>query len=310
MSYTTDGGKRWTSRETKLPAVTRAFSLPRRDRAYIVGDHGMIFRYSVVPPAHPVGPNDRTLPAMPGFDSPLDEQVTQLEEVVEQLESELNAAKPDTTAGGATSSADSGAATFVADSAAAVGEPFDAPLPAPSEFTAGCCKKSFSRLELVLGALAQTLPEFIGKYRNLNLLLAAVRMGAEMPGQYRTVKRGLRSFRKAQDKDAATAALAGVSAALSAFKQSTSVSMQQQLPPPPTGDFEPAPSSAGGASPNALMSPTSGAGSASKNVSGQAATEAKSAVKDSTKAAGKDAVKEAADKAKKGLGALLRKKKP
>jgi hypothetical protein len=269
----------------------------------------MIFRYSVVPAAHPVGPNDRVLPAMPGFESPLDEQVTQLEEVFEQLESGLSAAKPDTTAGGAASSADSGATTFVADSTAAAGEPFDAPLPAPSEFTAGCCKKSFSRLEVVLGALAQTLPEFIGKYKNLNLLLAAVRMGAEMPSQYRAVKGGLRSFRKAQDKDAATTALAGVSAALSAFKQSTSVSMQQQLPPPPSGsDFEPAP--AGAAAPNAMMSPTSGAGGAAKNVAAEAATEAKNAVKDSTKAAGKDAVKDAADKAKKGLGSLLRKKKP
>ena len=312
LAYTTDGGKRWTSREVKLPATIRAFSLPRRDRGYIVGESGMIFRYSVVPAAQPAGPNDRTLPAMPGFDSPLDEQVVQLEQAVEQLGTELSAAKADTTTGGTAAGSDSSAATFVADSAAAAGEPFDAPVPAASEFTAGCCKKSFSRLEVVLGALAQTLPEFIGKYKNLNLLLAAVRMGAEMPGQYRTVKGGLRAFRKAQDKDAATAALAGVSAALSAFKQTTSVSMQQQLPPPPTGGgaFEPAPAAAPSTPPNAMMSPNAGSGSAAKNVAADATAEAKSAVKDSSKAAGKDAVKDAADKAKKGLGSLLRRKKP
>ncbi|MGQ0639591.1 MAG: YCF48-related protein [Gemmatimonadaceae bacterium] len=309
LAYTTDGGKRWTSRESKLPATIRSFSLPRRDRAYIVGESGMVFRYSVVPAAQPAGPNDRTLPAMPGFDSPIDEQVTQLEQVVEQLASELSAAKADTTSGAA-ASADSGAAAFAADSAAAAAEPFDAPLPTPSEFTANCCKKSFSRLEIVLGALAQTLPEFIGKYKNLNLLLAAVRMGAEMPSQYRTVKGGLRAFRKAQDKDAAATALAGVSAALSAFRQSTSVSMQQQLPPPPTGGFEPAPAPAASGSPNATMSPSSSTGTAAQNVVGGAAAEAKSAVKDSTKALGNDAVKGAADKAKKGLGSLLRKKKP
>jgi photosystem II stability/assembly factor-like uncharacterized protein len=306
VAYTTDGGKRWTNRETKLPATTRAFSMPRRDRVYIVGESGMIFRYSVVPAAQPVGPNDRTLPAMPGFDSPIDEQVAQLEEFVEQLGAELSAAKADTTA--AAAGGDSAAATFAADSAAAVGEPFDAPLPAASDFTANCCKKSFSRLEVVLGALAQTLPDFIGKYRNLNLLLAAVRMGAEMPSQYRTVKGGLRAFRKAQDKESAAAALAGVSAALSALKQTTAVSMQQQLPPPPTGDFEPAPATPTSAAPNAMMSPASSSGSAAKNVAGQATDAAKGAVKDSANAVTKDAAKGATDKAKKALGGLLRKK--
>jgi photosystem II stability/assembly factor-like uncharacterized protein len=306
LAYTTDGGKRWTSRESKLPAVISAFSLPRRDRAYIVGASGMIFRYSIVPASQPLGPNDKALPAMPGFESPLDEQVAQLEEVVELLGSELSAAKADSAAGGA----DSAVASFAADSAAAAGEPFDAPLPPPSEFTAGCCKKSFSRLEVVLGAMAQSLPEFIGKYKNLNLLLAAIRMSAEMPSQYRTVKGGLRAFRKAQDKDAAQAALAGVSAALTAFKQSTSVSMQQQLPPP-SGDFDAAPAaSAMPASPNAAMNPASSGSGAVQNVAGDAAQAAKNAVKDSTRAVGKDAVKGAADKAKKGLGGLLRKKKP
>jgi hypothetical protein len=234
LSYTTDGGRRWTSRESKLPATITAFSLPRRDRAFIVGTNGMIFRYSVVPSAHPVGANDKVLPAMPGFDSPIDEQVAQLEQVVQQLDSELAAAKADSAAAGSPGAAGgSGESSYAADSATAASEPFDAPLGPPSDFTTSCCTKSFSRLEVVLGALAGTLPEFIGKYRNLNLLLAAVRMGAEMPAQYRSVKGGLRSFRKAQDKETAQAALAGVSAALLALKQSTSVSMQQQLPPPP-----------------------------------------------------------------------------
>ena len=80
--------------------------------------------------------------------------------------------------------------------------------------------------------MSKTLPEFIGKYKNLNLLLAAVRMGAELPGQYRSVKGGLSAFGKAEDREGAQSALAAVSAALSAFKQTTAVSMQKQLPPP------------------------------------------------------------------------------
>ncbi|MFN2397734.1 MAG: WD40/YVTN/BNR-like repeat-containing protein [Gemmatimonadaceae bacterium] len=240
-SYTTDGGKRWTSREVRLPAVTRGFSLPRRDRAYVVGDHGMIFRYRVVPASHSLGPNDIAMPAMPAFESALDEQVKELEQVVTELGSSLSAAggaqggaaAADAVAGAvATDPAGAGAA---GGSAATAGEPLNAPLPPASQFTAQCCKKSFSRLEVILGALSQTLPEFIGKYKNLNLLLAAVRMGAELPGEYRAVKGGLKAFRQAKDKESATAALAGVSTALSALKQTTAVSMQQQLPPPPSG---------------------------------------------------------------------------
>jgi photosystem II stability/assembly factor-like uncharacterized protein len=49
LAYTVDGGKHWTSREVLFPAPVVAFSLPARDRGYVVGDHGMIYRYRVVP---------------------------------------------------------------------------------------------------------------------------------------------------------------------------------------------------------------------------------------------------------------------
>lgn len=305
LSYTTDGGNRWSNRSVRVPATVRAFSMPRRDRAYIVGDHGMVLRYSVVPAAQALGPNEVALPAMPGFESPLDEQVEQLEQFVAELasavakapepkDSTANAAAPDSAAGWA--AADS-AATAAAD------EPFDAPLTESSPFMADCCKQPFSKLEVVLGALSQTLPEFIGKYRNLNMLLAAIRMGAVLPNEYRAVKGGLRAFRKANNKEEAQGALAGVTAALSALKQTTAVSMQQELPPPPGDEPEAA------ASPNAMMSPASGAAGTPRALQ-MVADSAGSAVKDSSKAAGKDAVKEAADKAKKALGGLLRRKKP
>ncbi len=49
LSFTTNGGARWTSRTFAFPTSPRGFSLPSRKRAYVVGDHGMIYRYSVVP---------------------------------------------------------------------------------------------------------------------------------------------------------------------------------------------------------------------------------------------------------------------
>ena len=48
-AYTIDGGKHWTTRQVRFPTDVHAFSLPARDRGYVVGDHGMIYRYRVVP---------------------------------------------------------------------------------------------------------------------------------------------------------------------------------------------------------------------------------------------------------------------
>jgi hypothetical protein len=176
---------------------------------------------------------------MPGFETALGEQVAQLEQVVGELRASLSSGGGTPAAGGSSPASSSTSNDAPADGAAVTSaggdgasvESLGPPLAPPAQFAANCCKKSFSRLEVILGAMSKTLPEFIGKYRNLNLLLAAVRMGAELPGEYRSVKGGLSAFGKAQDKDGATAALASVSAALSALKQTTAVSMQKQLPP-------------------------------------------------------------------------------
>lgn len=48
-AYTVDGGRHWTTRQVRFPAPVAAFSLPGRDRGYVVGEHGMIYRYRVVP---------------------------------------------------------------------------------------------------------------------------------------------------------------------------------------------------------------------------------------------------------------------
>jgi len=229
MSFTTDGGARWNSRPHRFPAEPAAFSFPRRDRAYVVGEHGMVFRYSVVPAAKATPPAVLTTVAMPSFSSPLDGQVAQLEQVVDSLEQMVellpeSAPAPDKPGGAA------GGAT--ADVAAAGDAPLDAPLPAASAFTAKCCGKGSIRLEAMLGAIATTLPQLIGKYKNTNLLLAAVRMMADMPGQFRSVKSGLAAFRTATDRGTATAALAQVTAAIDSLKTQANAALQKQLPPP------------------------------------------------------------------------------
>ena len=67
-TFSTDGGKHWTSREIAFPADVDAFSLPRSDRGYVAGVHGMIYRYRVVPVEYSV-PHGINAPVMPGENS-------------------------------------------------------------------------------------------------------------------------------------------------------------------------------------------------------------------------------------------------
>jgi photosystem II stability/assembly factor-like uncharacterized protein len=48
-SYTVNGGGSWTTRSFNFPTKFLDYSMPRRDRIYVVGDHGMIYRYRIVP---------------------------------------------------------------------------------------------------------------------------------------------------------------------------------------------------------------------------------------------------------------------
>jgi photosystem II stability/assembly factor-like uncharacterized protein len=49
MTYTTDGGKKWTSRSIAFPTGVTAFCIVGREHGYAVGDHGMVYRYRIVP---------------------------------------------------------------------------------------------------------------------------------------------------------------------------------------------------------------------------------------------------------------------
>ena len=49
MLYTTDGGRKWTARKIAFPASVKAFTFAGKDNGYVVGEHGMVYRYHVVP---------------------------------------------------------------------------------------------------------------------------------------------------------------------------------------------------------------------------------------------------------------------
>ena len=70
ISYTTDGGRHWsTTRDLRFPGQQNSphmFSFPRRDRAYIIGEHGLVYRYRIVARNY-TAPNALDAPAMPGI---------------------------------------------------------------------------------------------------------------------------------------------------------------------------------------------------------------------------------------------------
>jgi photosystem II stability/assembly factor-like uncharacterized protein len=196
LSYTTDGGKRWSSRELSFPAAVHAFSLPRRNRGYVVGEHGMIFRYTVVPEADPTPPSAVAGPAMPSFESELDDRVETVDDQVEALEAQFESA--------AASFADT---TVVVDA---------------------CCMQSVNSLQSTVDALTPLVPQFLGKYRNVNLILAGLQFLGILPDHLAQVKAALKTLRQARGATATATALTELSTAIDALTATTRQAFQKE----------------------------------------------------------------------------------
>jgi photosystem II stability/assembly factor-like uncharacterized protein len=72
VSYTNDGGQHWKmSQNIGFPGGRMTelnFAFPRRDRAYVIGQHGMVYRYRVVPKSY-TATNALPGPLMPAFEA-------------------------------------------------------------------------------------------------------------------------------------------------------------------------------------------------------------------------------------------------
>ncbi len=218
LTWTTDGGREWTARKIPLPAPVRGFSLPRRDRAYAVGDHGMAYRYRVVP-VETVVAKAVDAPVMPGFPMTLATNVEQLDGQFAALDGFVqSAADAPAPAGGAASGA-----------AGAGGDFAQSP---PSAFVTGCCGKRLGALELVLKAVGGIVPDFISKYKNLNLLAQGLRTAAALPEMNDSLRNAFRSFRSAPDRATAMTALSGVKNVLATLKAAVDTALQKPAGPP------------------------------------------------------------------------------
>jgi photosystem II stability/assembly factor-like uncharacterized protein len=287
-SYTSDGGQRWGTRSIAWPADAYAFSLPRRDRGYVVGDHGMVYRYSIVPVEH-TAPNAIDAPVVGAFTSPLDDQVEEFVADVGEFSAENGG--PSFGGGNAGGSGSmSGAGGGSASGNAGSSDPnrggaaFD-PGSGSTAAAAGKAKRggnTLGKLQALLDVIGTTMPDFLARYRNLNLLYEGARTAVGMPSWLQNVKSSLAAFRASTDKTSAAAALAQLLSATDSLHTQTNVAFEQT-------SFTPGPDDGASGFSFAPASPT--VDSAKSGV--------KSAATDSAGKAVKDAVK-------KGLGGLFK----
>ena len=187
LSFTTDGGKRWSSRAITFPATPAAFSFPRRDTAYVVGAHGMIFRYRVLPAAVPAPAKSLDAPAMPSIANGVIGEIAKLESGLAQVETGIEQASGDT-----------GAANWSGSPTAL----------------------RIAQLQTTADSLATGVPELGSRSRNLNTVMLGLRLLSELTKQGNSLRQSFALLRQARDPGSAAAALAEVSSGLKAMKTS------------------------------------------------------------------------------------------
>jgi photosystem II stability/assembly factor-like uncharacterized protein len=242
LTYTTTGGDRWTSRSFNFPASVYGFSLPSRRRAYVIGNHGMVYRYSIVPAELNV-PGAIDAPVMPGYDLPIAAEVQKLKPGIAKLKDDLDAAiKAENAGGGGAPDSGQNAAGagnsggFVQDPAPSNAVPdsgfiqdgtpqpfvqdtsvFDTPA---GPGLATCCVMDMQNLQTSFNGFSQTVPPMVTRYRSLNLLLRVFNLFADVTNHYQTVSSSFKAMKTAPNKQAALAALTQFATQLDQMAQS------------------------------------------------------------------------------------------
>lgn len=192
VSFTHDGGGQWNSREYPFPAPVNAFSLPRRDRGYVVGNHGMIYRYHFVPVAYAA----KGLIEAPKL-TPIDFTVpTDLQQISDQVQTIT-----------------AGAATVLLPGQPATTDTTDTT--APAAFTQNAPgTQQIAVVENALNTVVAQTPTFVSRYRNLNLLMVGLQMTSSLPQQIVDLKQAFAAVKTGADPNARAAAVADFSTKL------------------------------------------------------------------------------------------------
>jgi photosystem II stability/assembly factor-like uncharacterized protein len=280
LSYTVDGGKHWMSRDFRFPASAYGFSLPRRDRGYIVGDHGMIYRYRIVPIEY-TATGMIPAPLFSGIDSPLDAQVQQLAQQVQQLAKDVGAPPMDFSqdTGAASPSGPGSVATFSPDTSGAAGTPTsfntgvtggtfsgavpgcpaiglpassaafgnsappmssataaNSPAPSPGSsggfaqdtgVSAGFVQDTGTATAMAT-TVSATVPQFVSKYRNLNLMLTGLQVATQMPATVQCMKQSFEALKNVKNPQAAMSAVMNIQGQMTGLMQMARLAFQKR----------------------------------------------------------------------------------
>ena len=199
LSYTTDGGRRWASRTLAFPAEPNAFSFPRRDVAYAVGNHGMIYRYRVVPDATPAPAHALAAPAMPSLDNAVLAQISTLETRLDKIESVVEGEE----------AAGSGGRAQTAQAREGWSDP--------------ALQQQIAQLQGTVDAVSTGVPQLGRKHRNLNMAMFGLQLLGDLTGQGSSLKDSFTGLRQAKSAADASAALTSLHAQLDGMKSSVDV---------------------------------------------------------------------------------------
>jgi photosystem II stability/assembly factor-like uncharacterized protein len=244
FSFSTDGGRHWSSRRLDFPAVVRSLSFPRRNRAYVVGQHGMVFRYSIVPDTYSAA-DTIDAPSMPGLNSPLTAETQQMKTEVATLRTQFQtklgiaAPAPANPAGSDASAASDGSfqqpspapatadTSFQQSSADASAAPQSGAGVQGGGLVDSCCGAVISQLSQTVNSFSADVPKFSGSGRSLNLIIAGMQYLSDLTGRANSLKTVLASLRQAKDPQSALAALNAMSSQVNVTANDTSAGFQQ-----------------------------------------------------------------------------------
>ena len=251
ISFSTDGGQHWKmSRNLAFPSgrTELKFSLPRRDRAYIIGPHGMIYRYRIVPGGYSAA---KTLdaPMMPAFGgAELSAKADAIRREIELLRAKLPAslgqagmassssASPRT--GGFTQQVDTGSTSassgFTQQTDTGSSPAGDTTGAFPQDSTpvspvlADCCSAALQTLQTDTSAFAQQAPAVGSQFKSLNLIVAGAQWVVNLNNQAHSVWSSFLALKHAANPQVASAALQQFSTGVNTAQQTGSTGAQNQ----------------------------------------------------------------------------------
>src|SRR6202171_4510930 len=224
---------------TSLPPFT--LSASRAASAATTGrDHGMLYRYRVVPIDY-TAKGMMDAPLMPPYGGPLLGHLEDMQTQVAALRAKLSAGGgaaassvsnlPRARYGGGSDAED--ATDLNADTAQAgqsapaaggfVQDTSDVP---PSPFVQNCCAPQVQSMQTSFSSFSQQVPSFGSRFRSLNLILAGLNLASDLLGKGKQIGDSFVALKKAPNGPAALTALQDLFGKLASTHQAISVGFQ------------------------------------------------------------------------------------